>query len=185
MEPIWLKSYPPGVPAAIELDRSETIPRILARTCEQYPDRPAFANLGCTISFRELDRLSQRFAAYLQRELGLVRGERGASGGYELTRPAEEITAQEIVSAMEGGLGLLDCVARPAICQRSATCAARRLWTEAGRAMGNVLASTSLADLRDDQRAANGPSPPRGGVACAAPAPTGATPRSRADGARG
>jgi long-chain acyl-CoA synthetase len=78
MEPIWLKSYPPGVPPVIELDRRETIPRILARTCAQFPDRPAFANLGCTISFRELDELSGRFAAYLQRELGLVRGERVA-----------------------------------------------------------------------------------------------------------
>lgn len=78
MEPIWLKSYPPGVPATIALDKTETIPRILARTCAVFPDRPAFTNLGHTISYRELDDLSARFAAYLQVELGLVRGDRVA-----------------------------------------------------------------------------------------------------------
>jgi long-chain acyl-CoA synthetase len=78
MEPIWLKNYPPGVPPSIAIDKTETIPRMLARTCGGFPDRPAFANLGRTISYQELEELSARFAAYLQKELRLARGERVA-----------------------------------------------------------------------------------------------------------
>jgi long-chain acyl-CoA synthetase len=78
MEPIWLKSYPPGVPPTLVIGREETIPRMLARACTGYPDRPAFANLGHTITYRELDELSARFAAYLQCELRLAPGERVA-----------------------------------------------------------------------------------------------------------
>ena len=42
----------------------------------EYADRPAFTNMGTTLKFRELDRLSMQFACYLQRDLGLVKGER-------------------------------------------------------------------------------------------------------------
>jgi long-chain acyl-CoA synthetase len=78
MEPIWLKNYPPGVPAALSIDPAETIPRMLERICREFPERPAFSNLGRTISYRELDDLSGRFAAFLQQELKLVPGERVA-----------------------------------------------------------------------------------------------------------
>ncbi|MFO1355509.1 MAG: AMP-binding protein [Gammaproteobacteria bacterium] len=78
MEPIWLKSYPPGVPAAIAVDPADSLVGMLERACRQFADRPAFSNLGQTISFAELDRLSTRFAAFLQGELGLGRGERVA-----------------------------------------------------------------------------------------------------------
>lgn len=78
MDRPWLKSYPPGVPAEIALDPADSIPAMLARACRTYADRPAFANLGRTISFRELDELSARFAAFLQHDLGLARGDRVA-----------------------------------------------------------------------------------------------------------
>ena len=43
-----------------------------------YPDRPAYTNMGTSMSFRQLDQLSMQFACYLQQELGLTRGERVA-----------------------------------------------------------------------------------------------------------
>jgi Rrf2 family protein len=133
-------------------------------------------------------QLSVRYLEQLMiplRRAGLVRGERGSGGGYRLAGPAEEITALEIFSAVEGGLDLLACAVTPTVCERSPTCVARKLWMEAGRAMGGVLARASLADLRDEQRAADDPTPSCGGVAGAASAPTGAAPQSQADGARG
>jgi long-chain acyl-CoA synthetase len=78
MERPWLRSYPPGVPAGIELDPADNLPAMLARACRAFADRPAFSNLGRTISYRELDALSARFAAFLQRDLGLARGDRVA-----------------------------------------------------------------------------------------------------------
>ena len=44
----------------------------------EYADRPAFTNMGTTLTYRDLDRLSLQFACYLQSKLGLMRGERVA-----------------------------------------------------------------------------------------------------------
>lgn len=74
----WLQSYPPGMPQEIGLDATDSIPRMLAESCRRYAARPAFTNLGRTLSYRELDELTGRFAAYLQKELKLARGDRVA-----------------------------------------------------------------------------------------------------------
>ncbi len=78
MEKIWLQNYPPGVPAELELGPTETLVSSLENACRDYPDLPAFTNFGVTISFAELDTLSARFAAYLQHDLGLLKGDRVA-----------------------------------------------------------------------------------------------------------
>lgn len=78
MERIWLKSYPPGVPAEIETDASDSLPALLARVCARYPERPAFSNQGATIGYGDLDKLSLAFAAYLQKVAGLQKGDRVA-----------------------------------------------------------------------------------------------------------
>lgn len=78
MERTWLKSYPPGVPADIDTDASDSLPALLARVCGRYPGRPAFSNQGATISYGDLDHLSLAFAAYLQKVAGLRKGDRVA-----------------------------------------------------------------------------------------------------------
>jgi long-chain acyl-CoA synthetase len=76
MDRIWLKNYPPSVPHDLHLDLELTLVGLFGRACRQFADRPAFSSLGRTLSFAELDELSARFAAYLQRDLGLVPGDR-------------------------------------------------------------------------------------------------------------
>jgi Rrf2 family protein len=88
------------------------------------------------------------------RHAGLLLTERGPHGGYELARPAEVITALEVVQAVEGPGYLLDCVGRPSACERAHTCAARALWSRVSRAIHGVLSETTLAELRDDQQQA-------------------------------
>lgn len=78
MEKRWLQSYPAGMPHDIVLDAADSIPRMLERTVQRFAARPAFSNLGRTLSYAELDALSRRFAAFLQQELGLRRGDRVA-----------------------------------------------------------------------------------------------------------
>ena len=78
MEPIWLKRYPPEVPKTLDLDPDETLVDIFAYACDKFPQRPAFVNFGRTLSFADLNELSGRFAAYLQTELALARGDRVA-----------------------------------------------------------------------------------------------------------
>jgi len=77
MQKRWLDSYPEGMPQEIALDAQRSIPRLLAAACRDHADRPAFHSLGRTLSYRELDDLTARFAAWLQ-QLGLGRGERVA-----------------------------------------------------------------------------------------------------------
>jgi long-chain acyl-CoA synthetase len=77
MEKIWLKSYRAGVPAEIDLDEYTSLNDLLAQSCRKFRDLPAFRNLGTTITYAELDRLSRHFAAWLQ-SLGLAKGARVA-----------------------------------------------------------------------------------------------------------
>jgi long-chain acyl-CoA synthetase len=74
----WLASYPQGVPAEIDVDEFPSIVSVLQTSLEKYRDRPAFANLGKVLTYAEVDRLSQQFAAYLLGELKLKKGDRVA-----------------------------------------------------------------------------------------------------------
>jgi long-chain acyl-CoA synthetase len=77
MEPIWLKHYPRGIPAEVDSCRFASLKDMLEQSCGRFRQRPAFSNLGATLSYGDLDRLSRDFGAYLQR-LGLGKGERVA-----------------------------------------------------------------------------------------------------------
>jgi long-chain acyl-CoA synthetase len=72
----WLKSYPPQVPAQIDSDKLRSIVEVFHTACETYQDRPCFTNLGVTLTYREVQRLSGAFAAFLRRDLGLQPGDR-------------------------------------------------------------------------------------------------------------
>ncbi|MCL1633670.1 long-chain fatty acid--CoA ligase [Luteimonas sp. SX5] len=74
----WLSSYPAGVPAEIDLEQFPSIVSVLESSFEQFRDRPAFSNLGKTLNYDEIDRLSRQFAAYLLGELKLKKGDRVA-----------------------------------------------------------------------------------------------------------
>jgi long-chain acyl-CoA synthetase len=78
LEKIWLKSYPEGIPAELPPSAHRSIRDMFEQTFRMHPERPAFANMGTTISYRELDKYSRQFACYLQKSLGLTRGERVA-----------------------------------------------------------------------------------------------------------
>jgi long-chain acyl-CoA synthetase len=78
MEKIWLQSYPPGVAGDIDMDRVTTLVELFDTAVARFADRPAFTNLGHTLSYRELDRQSAAFASVLQRRFGLTKGERVA-----------------------------------------------------------------------------------------------------------
>ena len=77
MERIWLKSYPPGVPADINPDEYKSLVELFETSIRKYGARAAFNNMGRTISFAELDGMSRDFGAWLQAR-GLARGARVA-----------------------------------------------------------------------------------------------------------
>jgi long-chain acyl-CoA synthetase len=73
----WLSAYPEGVPADIDTSAYASLVELMQDSFRRYGDRPAFNFMGRNMSYAELDRLSQVFAAYLQ-GLGLVMGDRVA-----------------------------------------------------------------------------------------------------------
>jgi long-chain acyl-CoA synthetase len=75
MERIWLKSYPPGVPAEIDPSKCRTLKELVERTCAEHADRVAFIQMGAQLTYRQLDELSKAFAAWLQHE-GFQKGDR-------------------------------------------------------------------------------------------------------------
>jgi long-chain acyl-CoA synthetase len=77
MERIWLKSYPPGVPADIDPNEFGSLVELCDSSLRKYGERPAYHSMGKTISFAELDALSRQFAAWLQAK-GLAKGARVA-----------------------------------------------------------------------------------------------------------
>ena len=78
MDKVWLKNYPEGMPAEIDPDQFRSIPDLLDTLFTRFADKPAYHNLGRTLSYAELERLSRDFAAFLQGLPGMARGERVA-----------------------------------------------------------------------------------------------------------
>ncbi len=74
----WLAHYPAGVPAEIDADEFSSIPQVLRASIDKFRDKPAFSNLGKTLTYNDIDRLSAQFAAYLLGELKLKKGDRVA-----------------------------------------------------------------------------------------------------------
>ncbi|WP_144112240.1 long-chain fatty acid--CoA ligase [Paraburkholderia sp. BCC1886] len=75
MDKIWLKSYPPGVPAEIDTSRYTSVGQLLEEAFREHRAKPAFTCMGAEISYGELDALSLKLAAWFQTK-GLARGAR-------------------------------------------------------------------------------------------------------------
>lgn len=78
MNKIWLESYPDGVPEEIPTPEAKSVRDLIDSALTAFPDRPCFTNMGTTLTYRDLDKLSMQFACYLQQTLGLIKGERVA-----------------------------------------------------------------------------------------------------------
>lgn len=78
MDPIWYKSYPPGMPHTINSDLYPSLNALLAEAFAKYADLPAYTNMGQVLTYAEVDKQARDFAAFLKSELGLERGDRVA-----------------------------------------------------------------------------------------------------------
>jgi len=78
MHKIWLDQYPPGIQSEIDMTECASINEMLRCACQKFSGRPAFKNLGSTMTYAQLDCLSRDFAAFLQNLPGLQKGARVA-----------------------------------------------------------------------------------------------------------
>ncbi|MRS11801.1 MAG: Rrf2 family transcriptional regulator [Actinobacteria bacterium] len=110
---------------------------------------------GRPLATRELAESRGIPAAFLEqlladlRRAGLVRATRGPRGGFALARPAGDITALEIVEALEGAIAPSVCA--PDGCGRGEGCAAASVWGEVSGAVRAALSGFSLARLAEEQ----------------------------------
>ncbi|MBL0951341.1 MAG: long-chain fatty acid--CoA ligase [Pseudomonas sp.] len=75
-ENFWKDKYPVGVAAEINPDQYPNILAVLKESCQRFADKPAFSNLGKTLTYGEIYKLSGDFAAYLQKHTNLKPGDR-------------------------------------------------------------------------------------------------------------
>lgn len=78
MTKIWHKAYDAGVPYEINPNEYSSINDMLEVGFQKFKNLPAFHNMGTTLSYAEIDNLSQKFASYLQNDLHLQKGDRVA-----------------------------------------------------------------------------------------------------------
>ena len=106
----------------------------------------------------EAERLPLSYLEHLVaklRQAGLVTSTRGAHGGYQLARPADEITMDEVVETLEGQIAPMECFhptpEGKVLCSHESdgdrACATKLLWTRVQGGVNKALSGTSLADL--------------------------------------
>lgn len=80
-------------------------------------------------------------------EAGLLKVSRGQKGGFQLSRPPDEITLADVVDASEDGIELLNCLGCLTSCEREAGCVSREVWGGMQEAINGYLEGRTLADI--------------------------------------
>lgn len=110
---------------------------------------------GGPMKLEELARLTAVPQSVLEqvmpvmRTAGIVRSERGPSGGYRLNRAPEEITLERVVRLFQGQLAPIGCATRsqPEVCPMTLVCSLREVWEEVRDVTIAILGRTTFADL--------------------------------------
>lgn len=72
----WHKHYPKGIPETIDVTQYSSIVQVIEESCKKFSKLPAFSNMGESLSFSQVDKLSDDFASFLQNEWKLKKGDR-------------------------------------------------------------------------------------------------------------
>jgi len=113
----------------------------------QEPDRLHSAQSLADSTHVELPTVSK--VLKLLARAGLVTSQRGARGGYRLARSAERISVAEIISALEGPLGMTECSIHVGSCAQEPVCSVRRNWRKISQAVVDSLRQVTLADMAE------------------------------------
>ncbi len=102
-DPVWLSSYPAGVPASIDADSYPSLHALLLEACQNYAERPAFECLSARMTYAEWERDSRDFAAFLVEEVKCQPGDRVA-----LMLPNMLAYPVTFLGALRGGLTVVN-----------------------------------------------------------------------------
>jgi FeS assembly SUF system regulator len=80
-------------------------------------------------------------------QAGLLKSERGAQGGYNLTRSPKQVSIAEIITAIEGPIALTECVSDESHCEQESHCSVQTNWTRINNAVFHALDEVKLSDM--------------------------------------
>ena len=98
----------------------------------------------------EETRLPAPFVSKILKSLtraGLLVSQRGSKGGYSLARTPGEISVVEMITALEGPVGITECTIHPGVCAQESSCQVRDPWHRINGAVRGALEQITLADL--------------------------------------
>ena len=78
---------------------------------------------------------------------GLVKSTRGANGGYRLSRPPQEISAADVIDALDGPVSITECSATDGDCEHEDVCSVGGAWQRINVAIRRALKDVTLNDL--------------------------------------
>ena len=81
---------------------------------------------------------------------GLVTARHGSSGGYKLVKPSTEITALEVISAIDGPLSITSCVTHRGECYQTSTCTVREPLRRVNESILQVLSTVTISQMSED-----------------------------------
>jgi Rrf2 family nitric oxide-sensitive transcriptional repressor len=117
------------------------------RTLMYLASRPGRTTVQAIADFFQISAPHVAKVVNLLSRLGFVRSIRGAGGGIELARSAEEIRVGEVIQASEGNLQLLECVGTDKVCIIQPHCKLRGVLAHAERIQQAYLNSVRLCDV--------------------------------------
>jgi Rrf2 family transcriptional regulator, iron-sulfur cluster assembly transcription factor len=115
-------------------------------------DRPGGIARGSEVAARE--HIPKYYLEKVIRQLmrgGLVRARRGPGGGYQLARPASEISFRDIIEAAEGPITLNVCTDGSSSCALQPTCRMYRVWERGQRMLLDMFSDTTLQEIASSQ----------------------------------
>ena len=106
-ERVWVKRYPEGIPAEMSSERPENLVKLYQESFKSFGSKEAFENMGKSITYHELDQMSDFFAAYLQNKLGMKKGDRIA-----IQMPNCLQYPIVLIGALKAGWAAVNCLSR-------------------------------------------------------------------------
>ena len=118
---------------------------VLLTTMAADPDRVYSASELSGVTHLEQTTVAKICKMLAKR--GLIRSYRGATGGYRLARSPGEVAVSEIISVMDGPIGMTECAVSPGLCAQEAHCQVQSNWRTISHAIENALADVTLMDM--------------------------------------
>ena len=106
-------------------------------------------------SIAKRQNLSESYLEQLVRKMrtaGLVSSVRGAGGGYQLSRPADEISVGDVLRALEGNLDAVSCNANTEGCEGADLCVTKYVWARFNESITHTVDSISIEQLLEESR---------------------------------